>query len=115
MNEKQTQCDRRRIEQCLGDLLSEQERSDFESHLESCPDCRRELESSAADIGDWQAARDFLSSSSNVLESSQQWQPQSLSLAGEPAESQRGTSDLELAQIDDVLAVLGPTDDPRML
>ena len=57
MNDKQLQCDPRRIEQCLGDSLSDHERAEFEAHLESCPACRRALESSAANDGDWQAAR----------------------------------------------------------
>jgi serine/threonine-protein kinase len=126
MNLPQPACDPRRIEQCLGDSLSDNERAEFEAHLESCADCRRALESSAADAGDWQAAREFLSSADSLP----------LPFAGEgrgggderngtatpspqpsPVEGEEvlPTGDVEAASIDDVLAVLGPTDDPRML
>ncbi len=119
MNNKQIQCDPRRIEQCLADLLTDNERAEFEAHLEACADCRRALELSAANDGDWQAAREFLSSESalplqdQVREQAQGLQP--LGLGTPSSGNADATGDLELAPIDDVLAVLGPTDDPRML
>ena len=91
MNDKQIQCDPRRIQQCLGDSLSDNERAEFEAHLESCADCRRALESSAADIGDWQAAREFLSSADSPP-------------LPKGDSSDAATGDIELAPIDDVLA-----------
>ncbi len=115
MSEKQVQCDPQRIEQCLGDSLSDQERTEFESHLESCPDCRQALESSAADVSQWQAAREFLSSGNVAPVAKQAQELQPLGLVARSSDEIQPTGDIELASIDDVLAVLAPTDDPRML
>ncbi|HEY2825991.1 MAG TPA: protein kinase [Pirellulales bacterium] len=66
MSQPKNTCDLRRIEQCLGDALSDDEQAAFEAHLEVCPRCREALETSAAQPDDWQRARDFLSSTSNL-------------------------------------------------
>src|SRR5689334_17984965 len=97
MKNPQAECDPRRIEQCLADALSEDERAAFESHLDSCSDCRAALERSAAEASDWSAAREFLSTD----------QPLS--------ESDLIAAETDAAGIEAVLAALGPTDDPRML
>ena len=94
MNEPLSTCDPRRIEQCLADALTDDERAAFEVHLESCPDCRDALESTAAAPGEWQSARTFLSSD---------------------AEDASSADTSEIESIDGVLNALAPTDDPRML
>jgi serine/threonine protein kinase len=98
MKNPQAECDPRRIEQCLADALSEEERAAFESHLDSCSACRSALERSAAEAADWSAAREFLSSHDRPL-----------------SESELIASETDAAGIEAVISALGPTDDPRML
>lgn len=101
MPDFQLTCDVRRIEQCLADALTAQERAAFESHLESCSKCRQALEDRAATPTDWQAAKQFLSP--------------------DEVDAHADTADQELAErrdyaaISGVLSALGPTDDPHML
>ena len=66
MNDPLSTCDPHRIDQCLADSLSDEERAAFEAHLESCSACREVLESSAAAPHDWQSVRTFLSSDASL-------------------------------------------------
>src|SRR5262245_56599147 len=66
MSHPQTTCDPRRIQECLADSLSEDELAALEAHLEGCAACRESLEQAAARPGDWQSARDFLSSDASL-------------------------------------------------
>jgi serine/threonine protein kinase len=97
-NHPHAECDPRRIEQCLADALGEEERAAFESHLDSCSDCRAALERCAAEAADWSAAREFLSSHDRP-----------------PSESELIAAETDAAGIEAIISALGPTDDPRML
>ena len=99
MNDPLSTCDPRRIDQCLADSLSDEERAAFEAHLESCTACREALESSAAAPHDWQSVRTFLSSEADEQRT------------GEFERAEAGENE----SVDSVLSVLAPTDDPRML
>jgi eukaryotic-like serine/threonine-protein kinase len=101
MPDRQLTCDPRRIEQCLGDSLTDDERAAFELHLESCETCRRALEDHAAAPNDWNAAKQFLSPDES---------DPNADTADHNLSERR-----EYAAISGVLAALSPTDDPRML
>ena len=53
-------CDPKWIELFLQQKLSDEEQAAFESHLDECIDCRRQLESAAADDDIWSGVRDLL-------------------------------------------------------
>jgi serine/threonine protein kinase len=99
MNEPLSTCNPRRIDQCLADALSDEERAAFEAHLESCSACRQALESSAAAPHDWQSVRTFLSSEADDQRT------------GEYERAEAGENE----SVESVLTALAPTDDPRML
>jgi serine/threonine protein kinase len=101
MNDRQEICDPRWIDQCLDDSLHDDERAAFEAHLETCSVCREALERRAASATDWQSAREFLSSQAS--------DPPTRS--GEEQHHDENAVPL----VDSVLAILAPTDDPRML
>jgi hypothetical protein len=52
--------DRGSCERFLSPLLTPDEASSFEQHIETCFDCREELEHSAGPAQAWRAAREFL-------------------------------------------------------
>ena len=62
MDEKQATCDAERIDQFLGDQLSDDEQADFEDHLDACDGCRLELERRAAEPEVWREIRESLGS-----------------------------------------------------
>ena len=105
MNNNQMTCDPERIELFLGQKLSDEEQTAFESHLDDCVDCRHRLESAAAGEDIWSGVRD--------------------SLPGEQLASDRhppGDSALDSATGGEgsfshaaVLNLLAPTDDDRMI
>ncbi len=97
MPQEPTICDLDRIERFLSERLNEAELSVFESHLDECEDCRRKLESAAADQEVWSGVRESLSTEPELYDEH------------EPFE---GNSDFNDTSI---LNLLRPTDDDRML
>ena len=61
-----SQCDRQQLRQLLDDELPPKLQDDLARHLESCPDCRKELESMAAGPDWWSDARQLLSTEVNI-------------------------------------------------
>lgn len=122
MNHPQHHCDPRRIEGCLSDALSIDEREDFEAHLEVCPACRTALERSAAQPADWQEIREFLSSQEVTFNLSAKKSladshatslhvPHSVPSADDSGEAEA----IQREAVGGVLTILAPTDDPHML
>ena len=100
MNEPLSTCDPRRIDQCLADSLSDEERAAFEAHLESCrrlPGKHRNRRGSTA----------RLAIGSHVFEFQKQTNSEPASSNGRKAAEDRSVACLFRA--------LAPTDDPRML
>ncbi|HZZ29293.1 MAG TPA: protein kinase [Pirellulales bacterium] len=119
MNNSRQTCDLQRIEGCLSDSLSDEERSAFEAHLETCANCRQALESSAAAETDWQLARKYLSSDAALplVSGEDRGQGASSFTSGNrnsSAESEAANA-AQRESVDSVLSSLAPTDDPRML
>src|SRR5206468_2345878 len=98
-----------------------------EAHLEVCSTCREALESSAAGPGDWQSAREFLSSDASLHLPRVEDSPWRREGRGEgvsgfaktdaPEANRPDGSDADALHeaVDGVLNVLAPTDDPHML
>jgi eukaryotic-like serine/threonine-protein kinase len=61
MTPSQSQCDPRQLRQLLDDKLPPESQDKLAKHLESCPDCRKELESLAAGPDWWDDAQQILS------------------------------------------------------
>lgn len=103
-------CDVDRIEQFLQHELSLQEEQAFEAHLSTCPSCCQQLQETSADASWWNRATDWLQDTPEDLE---QLTKTLLSPAadGEAAP----LSSTVPAAVQNVLSLLGPTDDPRML
>ena len=59
-------CDPNRIKLLLEDRLPHDGQTEMERHLETCGECRRQLESLAAEAGWWRDARQFLDPDSHV-------------------------------------------------
>src|SRR5438034_1205192 len=74
--------------------LSPSEAAAVEEHLSACETCRAKLDDASVDLQWWNEARQSLSSS---------------------ASPDSGTNAAPDAPYEDVLRLLGPTDDPRML
>jgi hypothetical protein len=97
------------IERFLDDRLDTHEVAALESHLDSCPDCRRELESRAADEHWWSRVRDCLASGESGSCSAA---PASDATPAWVEPSPTGGVPSSLAAIKPYLA---PTDDPQMM
>ncbi len=100
MNAQQNACSRETIEHFLADRLTEDEQSSFESHLESCPLCRKCLDELAAEEIWWQETRGYLAAVNPVL----------LEDPSSGPENHDGGPSLFGLQ-----SYLAPTDDPHML
>ena len=61
-----SQCDRRQLRELLEDKLPPKSQEDLARHLESCQDCRKELESLAAGPDWWSDAQQLLSTIVNI-------------------------------------------------
>ena len=61
MVSSKSQCDRQRLRELLDDRLTPKSQDELALHLESCTDCRNELESLAADPQWWNDAQHLLS------------------------------------------------------
>lgn len=104
MNPSQQMCDPDRLERYLCGVLSAQGARAVEVHLETCGECRRSLETSAADDAAWQEASDLLGDP--------RWRNEDSRAAV------NGTTEGEAhssRQMQSVIESLAPTDDPAML
>lgn len=105
MNNNQITCNSERIELFLGQQLSDEEQTSFESHLDDCDDCRRRLEATAARDDIWSGVRDALSG--------EQLPPDCLPSGASAVDSATG-GNVSFSH-DTILNLLGPTDDDRMI
>jgi len=62
-----SQCDRRQLRELLDDRLPPKSQDELARHLESCADCRKELESLAAGQDWWDDAQQLLSTMVNLM------------------------------------------------
>jgi hypothetical protein len=97
-------CDRRTLEGFLADRLAAGAAQALETHLESCPTCREQLDHLAAEPGWWREAQGYLSSGVAGEDA-----PPLAAAAGE------AVGDDVLPPIGGLDLYLAPTDDPRML
>src|SRR2546425_10588639 len=98
-------CVPERLESVLSGDWSDGEERELALHLNTCQDCRRSLEQQAAEPDSWREAEEFLKPA----------EFDSLGV-GEVADSEIAEhSTRQPLQIQNVLAALGPTDDPQML
>ena len=106
MLHEQKQCDRAAASRFLADQLSADEQATFEEHLESCTQCREQLDAIAAEKALWDEVRETLGSSA------------SLRIRPDAAISLGLTSadeGVEARSCEAVLSLLKPTDHPNML
>ena len=102
MPQSPSQCDRRQLRQLLDDELPPGVHDDLARHLESCPDCRKELESMAAGPDWWNDARQLLSTIVNANDATS-------------ADNVLGPGGMVSHQDSFRLEFLSPSDDPTML
>lgn len=90
-----TLCNPQLIDDFLAERLTNDQRLDFEQHLDECDACCEALQRQTADVTLWDDARNYLSSTSNLT---------------------ADATDLEAPKSDSPkLDFLAPTDDPHML
>lgn len=121
MNSRTNQCKTRQIEAFLDDQLSESEQADLIEHLDHCVNCRKQIGKLAADPETWSAADSFLADeafdsvflgNSELLKTGDRLR----ATRGEVVESMDASIEQIAAhRIDNLLSMLSPTDDPRML
>ena len=108
MNLQQT-CDPDRLDAFVRGELSEQQESELTAHLDRCAVCGGELERRVAAADQWREASELLTHhatrQSNVVDFAKD-----LSASGSLA-----TSTTFAEQMDQVVSMLAPTDDPEML
>src|SRR5262245_2493787 len=107
MSNSPTRCEPGRIELFLRQQLSDCEQTDFERHLDECPDCRQMLESHAARADVWAAVKESLGS--DAIRWDSDCKP------GVPADSEVVEHEESPPAIESFRNLLAPTDDPRML
>ena len=105
MNKSRVTCDPRLIELFLQQKLSDLEQAAFQSHLDDCDDCRRQLEAAAASAQIWAEVRDSLRG---------EQPPKDSLLCGDSALDSAAGGDTSFGHAT-VLKLLAPTDDDRML
>ncbi len=107
MNMQQT-CDPDRLDAFVRGELSEQQESELTAHLDQCAACGEELERRVAAADQWREASELLTHRtrrSNIVD-----------LANDPSASGGFTTSTTFAeQMDLVVGMLAPTDDPEML
>ncbi len=104
-----TSCDRNTGRRLLEGDLPPVDESEFVRHLESCGRCRQWLDEEAGDEETWQAARDLLSTSSEIIH----WPSTTLGQDTQILPPQSPGTATEVASFD--LAFLSPTDDPAFI
>lgn len=104
-------CQPHEIESFLTDAMDPKDESKLLSHIEVCATCRDSLEQTAADVSTWQSATSFLSDAEHdsILLSGLR----DLDSAARFPEMQ-AEEDATAAQVQSVLSILAPTDDPQM-
>ena len=120
-NESSPTCDKSQIAGFLAGIISSDQQTLLESHLETCDDCRRTLEESASETTMWKSAGRFLRDDdhdgvvSSILpdaatpERSSEWN------RVQEAVEIRSTDSASAVVIRQIIGWLDPTDDPRML
>lgn len=111
-------CDDVRIEQFLSAELSEAELSDVEQHVEHCDTCRQRLLTTAAGAKWWEDANEFLTSDPHDLDLKDGDALSGVVDRGNVVTSDNigeDTGDGFTTDIRQIVAWLGPTDDPAML
>lgn len=98
-------CDPDRLDSFLGGELNDTQEHEFHLHLNTCANCRRLLQERAAEPEAWREAEELLRPSQFVSQLADDSENSSLS----------HRSKRQPLQIHNVLAALGPTDDPAML
>ncbi len=123
---------KQRIEQCpddsiadfLAERLGDDEQSSLFEHLNQCSKCREQMMQLAAEPETWEAASNFLSDEdfdSVVLGSSEYCIGSKEPNILRPADGASLTSSVEamnpasVVRIENIVSLLAPTDDPRML
>lgn len=110
MNAHPETCDPSLLERYLADSLDVKAEAGLHSHLENCKVCRDRIQLAAADLSSWSEAEEFLKD--------QPFDAVSLSTSSfalheeQHANHRKASASVEVAQ---VLGLLNPTDDPRML
>ena len=105
LNLQTNACDPEQLESFLSGALSDVEERDFTLHLNTCENCRRALQQQAAEPEAWMEAEKLLRPAEFVAINTDD---NSDSATLKPSTRQP-------LQIQNVLAALGPTDDPAML
>jgi serine/threonine-protein kinase len=103
-----TTCDRNTGRRLLDGDLPATDEGEFLRHLDGCAQCRNWLEQEAGDKDSWRAARDLLSTSSEIIH----WRSTTL---GQETEIQLPLLNSPLATASIDLAFLSPTDDPAFI
>ena len=114
MKQTSNVCDVSRIDQFLRQQLNKKQHEQFENHLETCRDCRQQLEAATASADVWQGVRESLGSSD--------FGPDFLDdggvLSDSPLSSSLSSNDdrtgLEISR-NSVMRWLAPSDNDRML
>ncbi len=112
-----TGCDPNRIKLLLEDRLPGDGQTEMERHLETCDECRRQLETAAADARWWRDARQFLDPDSHIVETSEIEGGQAFLPVQRPDDGSNRQSPADGDSILDELppGVLSPSDNPAML
>lgn len=121
MNRRINQCNTRQMEAFLEDRLSESEQAALIKHLDHCVTCRGQIGKLAADPETWDAADSFLADeafdsvclgTSELLKTGNYLRV----TTGEVVESMDAAIEQVAShRIENLLSILSPTDDPRML
>ena len=99
--QKNSACSVELIDRYLDESLPGDDEQALLDHLQQCPDCCQRMQHKAADGDTWNQAESFLKDEAYDV----------VSLSSESHEGAKGHS----VQIDSVLGILSPTDDPDML
>jgi uncharacterized protein (TIGR03067 family) len=100
MNLTASLCDPGRLESFLSGQMSSAVEREFARHLDSCESCRRSLHLQAAEPEAWREAENLL---------------RPAEFLARDADEEANAAARQPLQIQNVLAALGPTDDPAML
>ncbi|MGI8977829.1 MAG: protein kinase domain-containing protein [Pirellulaceae bacterium] len=105
LNLQANACDPDRLESFLSGALSNADEREFTLHLNTCENCRRSLQQQAAEPEAWMEAEKLLKPAP--------FDVPAIDESADPDKLQNSTR--PPLQIQNVLATLGPTDDPQML
>src|SRR5688572_9286123 len=104
-------CDRRQLQLALADRLLPAQAEDLSDHLQGCPHCRAELEQLAGDGTWWSEAKEYLSSTDELV-AIDDWR-RSTSVAPVDTDQAPAPPDEDEASL--ALDFLAPSDQPGMV